>query len=195
MKYVKRDTDMLMEAYNEVLLNEFNWKKALATGAAAAAIGLGTANAPNASKFGEYTPKQSITLNDNIFANKNFDHQSDQTGEAVAINITKQLISKSLNGVVSNLHIGVIKQSSKATGSEAVVFEVVGTVLAHSQEEADSKTADIISATLKDMHIKVDGLTGTGGKSLNLENTQQRFKVKIRFGVDLRSVDKDLKNN
>ena len=43
------------------------------------------------------------------------------------------------------------------------------------------------------MHIKVDGLTGTGGKSLNLENTQQRFKVKIRFGVDLRSVDKDLK--
>jgi hypothetical protein len=180
-KSTKRDTDMLMEAYDEVLLHERNWKKMLATGAIAATMGI--ANAPNASKFGEYTPKQSITLSDNIFTNK----KADISGESVAINSIKVLIEKSLDGVASNLVVGVIKQSGTASGSEAVVFEVGGTVLAHSQEEADSKTANIIASILKDRDIKVTGLTGTNGQPLNLENTRQKFKIKIRFGVDLRS--------
>jgi hypothetical protein len=187
MKYVKRDTDMLVEAYSEVLLCERNWKKMLAAGAVAATMG--TANAPNSPKFGEYTPKQTSTLSDNIFANKNYDYQADNTGESVAINSITQVISDSLDGVASDLVVSVIKQSGTASGSEAVVFEVVGTVLAHSQEEADSKTANIISSMLKDRDIKVTGLTDTSGRPLNLENTQQRFKVKIRVGVDLRSVD------
>jgi len=180
MKLIKRDTDMLVEAYNEVLLHERNWKKMLAAGAVAATMG--TANAPNSPKFGEYTPKQTITLSDNIFTNK----KADISGESVAINSIKNLIKKSLDGDASDLVVGVIKQSGTDSGSESVVFEVGGTVLALSQEEADSKTADIISSLLKKMNIKADGLTGTNGQPLNLENTQQRFKVKIRFSVDLR---------
>jgi hypothetical protein len=170
------DKKMLEEAYEEILINELNWKGMLAAGAMATA---GMTGGAQGDTIKSYTPKQSGT---ELYSNQNAEIE----GEDVQINSVKKLLEESLDNVSGSLYVEIIESKGLTSNSRSVLFSIDGDVIASSQEEADQMVKNIILKTLKDANISVVGLKSfVTGAEINLENTQRKFKINIKVKIKI----------
>jgi hypothetical protein len=171
------DKQLLEEAYEEILLNELNWKGMLAAGAMATA---GMTGGAQGDTMKSYTPKQSGM--EDVYSNQSAEIQ----GEDVKINSVKKLLEKSLNNVSGSLYVEIIESKGLTSNSQSVLFSIDGDVIASSQEEADQIVKNIILKTLKDANISVVGLKSfVTGADINLENIQRKFKINIKVKIKI----------
>jgi hypothetical protein len=170
------DKKMLEEAYEEILINELNWKGMLAAGAMATA---GMTGGAQGDTIKSYTPKQSGT---ELYSNQSAEIE----GEDVQINSVKKLLEESLDNVSGSLYVEIIESKGLTSNSRSVLFSIDGDVIASSQEEADQMVKNIILKTLKDANISVVGLKSfVTGADINLENTQRKFKINIKVKIKI----------
>lgn len=173
-----KDQQLLEEAYEEVLLQELNWKGALAAGAMAASGLMGGAGQAKASEVKPY----SLDKHSEVYSNWKGNVSGGETTQLKSFTL---VLEKSLGKFAGNVLIDVIESKGLDSGDHTVVLEVGGDVVASSQEEADAFIKGKIKEILQQQGISIQGLQTVDGTTYQ-ESEKKTFKTKTRVTVILK---------
>lgn len=190
----KRDAALIAEAYNDVLLNELNFRKGLRNMAAAGALGaatLGGIGAEIGDKPDTREYKSSMQGHE-VYTTKG--DISDSEGQY--IKAVTHIIETSLNDVASSLLVEVINSKGEDSGERVLVIGISGSVVASSQSEADMIVVNKLKNIFETKNIETKGLKnmitgkslGKGGRGLQAswpiyDSTGQ--EIEFKFVVEI----------